>query len=445
MAKVDSLRQALADAPERRRQAVTRALAAADSLCLIYDFPRAVDILSNTAAEADSATTGAVEAALLRGRAGLRMMSRVSRVRVTARKRISMEDFYRMFPEAGIGAEVRFSSASTDGRAIYFSSKDRAGAGGYDLFVSRRDRRTGAWRESVNLGFPYSSPYNDYLYADTGDGTHSVLVSDRDCPEDSVNVYVLAYDPVPPRQAVQDARVLRSMAALEPSAGSAPPPTRRGRTTVDLSAYTARMAAVRVLRDSVSVAGREIESLRGTLEELEEDLKEARLAAIAAREQALAGMRSRLDAASRELQELEQAFLSGGDSPASPIMQTAFTAPADSVAADLFLAAENGRSVMKLNEKQGLSTILPEGSFGEYVEFPAIPEFRVRAVVPEDDVTPPMALTVIRLHTGAAPEVAEGDGLRVYTSGPVSGRTRAESLAMALRATGVTEVTILGD
>lgn len=447
MAKLDSLRQTLADAPERRRQAIARALNTADSLCRVYNFPEAVDVLGSISSETDSTTSRSVEEALLRSHSALRMMSRVSRVRVTARKRISKEEFFRIFPGAEAGGDVRFSASSRNGRTMYFSSKDRSGAGGYDLYVSRRDPRTGAWRESVNLGFPYSSPYNDYLYADTGDGAHSVLVSDRNCPGDSVNVYVLAYDPVPPRQAVTDARMLRSMAALEPASGRPAPPARRGSTAVDMSAYSAKTSAVRTLRDSVSVAGREIDALRAALAEMAEDEREEPLAAILARELVLNGMRGRLDAASRELQEIEQAFLSRGDTPVSSLLQTASEAPADSVSADLFLDYEGGRAVMKLSENGGrtVSVILPEGSFGEYVEFPATPELRVRAVIPEEETLPPLALTVIRMYTGAAPEETVEDGANVYTTGIVSGLTRAESLMMALRATGVTDISLLED
>lgn len=442
MAKVDSLRKSLEEAPERRRQTVGRALAAADSLCLLYDFPSAVDLLGNISSETDSTTSRSVEEALLRGHAGLRMMSRVSRVRTSARKRISKEEFFSMFPGAGDGDEVRFHYASPDGRTLYFSSKDRSGAGGYDLYVSRRDRRTGAWRESVNLGFPYSSPFNDYLYADTGDGLHSVLVSDRDCPEDSVNVYVMVYDPIPPRQAISDARVLRSMAALDPTGDRPVPTTRRGRTTVDLSAYSAKTAAVRAVRDSVSAASRTIDNLREALADMTEDEQENALAEIMTREHRLADMRKRLDIASSELQEIEMAFLAGGNAPASPLSRSALAAPPDSLAAQLFLATEGGRSVMKISEhgKAVPSTVLPEGGFSEYVEFPATPVFRVRAVIPEDDIVPPLALTVIRLHTGMAPEVSETEDYTVYTSAPLNGRTRAESLVMALRATGVTDI-----
>ena len=448
MAKVDSLRRAITEAPDRRRRDIARRIAAADSLCLMYDFPAAVDILGSAAAEADSSMSRSIETALLRAQAGMKMMSRVSQVQVIAVKRISLDDLYGMFPETIRTDETRFHIAGKDSRSLYFSAKDRTGAGGFDLYVSRRNPVTGQWSESVNMGFPYSSPYNDYLYADAGDGKHSVLVSDRDCPADSVNVYVLAYDPVPPRLAVGDARRLRAIAGLEPAAGRrAPASARRERTGVDMSAYTARTAAVRVLRDSVSTASRELEALRAGLEDVEESGRESYQAGIAAKELEVSRLRNRFDAANKELQELEQLFLSGNLSPAASLMQLPSAPAADSTAAELFLAEMDGRSLMMVSEigADKPDIVLPLGTFGDYVEFPQTPAIRVRAVIPEEETLPPLAMTVIRLHTGTAPETVENEDSTVYISAPVNSHARAESLMMALRATGVSDISLLED
>ena len=447
MAKVDSLRRAMADAPDRRRREISRRIDAADSLCLLYDFPAAVDILGSAAAEADSSMSRAIETALLRAQAGLKMMTRVSRVQVKAQKRISLDDFFLMFPETVRSEETRFSIPGKDARSLVFSAKDRSGAGGYDLYVSRRNPVTGQWSESVNMGFPYSSPHNDYLYADAGDGEHSVLVSDRGCPEDSVNVYVLVYDPVPPRLAVADARQLRAIAGLEPAFGRrAPAPARRA-GSIDMSAYTARTAAVRVLRDSVSVSSRQLDALRAGLEDIAEADRESYMSGILAKEQEVARLRSRFDAANKELQELEQQFLSGEMSPVASLMQMPTESAADSTRAELFLAEMDGKYVMMLSEDgaQRPSIVLPRGAFGDYAEFPQTLSLRVQAVVDSEETLPPFAMTVIRLFTGSAPEIVENEDSTVYTSAPVNTHARAESLMMALRATGVSDISLLED
>ena len=442
-AKVDSLRQAIEDSPIRRRQAVSRQLAAADSLRLAYDFPAAVDVLRSAAAAADSSLSRAVEEALLLGHAGLRMMGGVSHVKVSARQMFSREDFLRMFPGSGEEGQ-RFHATSPDGRSLYFSSKDRPGAGGYDLYVSRRDRRSGGWTDPVNMGFPYSSPYDDLLYADTGDGRHSVLVSDRGCPADSVYIYVLAYDPVPPRRAVGSARELRALAALSPE-GRRPVPGRRGRSGVDMSAYTSRTAAVRAVRDSLTAANRELDKLRAALEDIPETDREAYVACILAREKGLDEMKLRLEAASKELQNLEMSFLAGEGTPGKALPHMDESGEEDLPDALLSMAVEDGKAVLELQESGTSSHILPEGDFSDYVVFPPAPSLRVRAVIPDEDMLPMLAQTVIRLHTGKAPSVSKQEKTTVYTAGPLTDRSRAGSLAMALRAMGVADVSVEED
>ena len=448
MAKVDSLRRAMADAPDRRRREISRRIQAADSLCLLYDFPAAVDILGSAAAEADSSMSRAIETAFLRAQAGLKMMTRVTRVQVKAQKRISLDDFFLMFPETVRSEETRFSIPGKDARSLVFSAKDRSGAGGYDLYVAHRNPVTGQWNESVNMGFPYSSPYNDYLYAEAGDGEHSVLVSDRGCPEDSVNVYVMVYDPVPPRLSVSDPRQLRDIAGLEPVFGRrAPAPPRSARSSIDMSAYTARTAAVRVLRDSVSVSNRQLDALKAGIEDVAEADKENYMAGILAKEQEVARLRDRFDAANKELQVLEQQFLSGEMSPVASLMQMPAASAADSTAANLFMAEMDDRYVMMLSENgsERPSVVLPKGAFRDYAEFPQTLSLRVRAVIDGEETLPPLAMTVIHLFTGSAPEIAEYEESTVYTSAPVNTHAKAESLMMALRATGVSDISLLED
>jgi uncharacterized lipoprotein NlpE involved in copper resistance len=428
-AKLDSLRQALTENPERRRQSVARRMATADSLHRVYDFTSEVDLLKSLAAFADSAQAVTIDRLLRRGNTAMKMTSSVSMVRTTARGSISREDFLSMFPTMNDSTEWRFHALSRDGRSMYFTSKERAGAGGYDLYVTRRDRSTGKWGEPVNLGFPFSSPSNDILFAETGDGRNFVLVSDRYCPQDSLNIYVIAFDPVPPKRAMDDARGLRTLASLEPVRRAVP---RRSRTSVDMSAYTARNAEARAIRDSLSAATRELNALR---EELPED-------ELAEKEKALEGLRGRLEAANKELQEIELAFLAAGVRQNSPMPEDDYEYAA---AAGLIYVSEDGQGFLELDESGMLSRILPEGSVEEYAVLPPAPVFRVRATVPKDASLPWYAATVIRLHTGTFPSVTTEEGATVYTAGPLHERLRAESLMMALRATGVEDVSLIED
>ena len=55
----------------------------------------------------------------------------------------------------------------------HFASKGLYGVGGYDLYVSELDKETGDWSIPVNMGFPYSSPYNDFLLVNSEDGKYT--------------------------------------------------------------------------------------------------------------------------------------------------------------------------------------------------------------------------------------------------------------------------------
>ena len=66
---------------------------------------------------------------------------------------------------------------SPDGSKMYFSSVGLYGVGGYDIYVSERDSDTGDWSMPVNMGFPYSSPADDFLFMNTPDGEYSLFSS----------------------------------------------------------------------------------------------------------------------------------------------------------------------------------------------------------------------------------------------------------------------------
>ena len=90
-----------------------------------------------------------------------------------------------------------YPTLSEDGKTLWFASAGLYGVGGYDLYVSHWNERTRDWDVPTNLGFPYSSPYDDFLYYNSEDGRYTIFASNRDCPRDSVNVYVLEYDSLP--------------------------------------------------------------------------------------------------------------------------------------------------------------------------------------------------------------------------------------------------------
>ena len=141
---------------------------------------------------------------------------------------------------------------SPDGKSLFFSSAGLYGVGGYDIYVSRWNNETNDWAAPVNLGFPYSSPADDFLYIDTEDGHYSVFASNRGCSADSVWVYALEFDNVPVRHAVSDHEELASIAELLPSSGFNG--SRSGIQThgPEMQEYIQKLTDLRNLKDSVS-------------------------------------------------------------------------------------------------------------------------------------------------------------------------------------------------
>ena len=195
---------------------------------------------------------------------------------------------------------------SPDGSKMYFSSAGLYGVGGYDIYVSERDEETGDWAMPVNMGFPYSSPSDDFLFVNTDDGMYSIFASNRNCSKDSVWVYVLAYDDMPVRRAVSDPDEMLEIASLDPQSARSQENDAVVEAdipeNVDTRRYMSKMSEVRQLRDSIDRLGMKVEDSRYRNDE--EAVLDGELALIA--------LRDSLDRASASLQEIEMEFLFSG-------------------------------------------------------------------------------------------------------------------------------------
>ncbi|MBP5210877.1 MAG: PD40 domain-containing protein, partial [Bacteroidales bacterium] len=107
-----------------------------------------------------------------------------------------------------------FPMLSSDGKTLYFSSQGLSGMGGFDLYQSRWDEFSGEWGAPENLGFPFSSTYDDFLFSNSPDGNFTLFASNRDCSEDSVKIYVAKYESTPIKTAVSSIAEARQIAKL---------------------------------------------------------------------------------------------------------------------------------------------------------------------------------------------------------------------------------------
>ncbi len=204
---------------------------------------------------------------------------------------------------------------SPDGQSLYFASKGLYGMGGYDLYVSQWNKETGDWDVPVNMGFPYSSPYDDFLFVNTEDGKYSIFASNRECGRDSVTIYVLEYDGMPVRKAVTEVDELRELAALNPAGNHSRidnGPAVSGETDESTRKYMDKMREVRSLRDSVARFGKNLDKLRSGLATASDEEKARLTAEITDKEMMLPTLNSTLNAAVKELQNIEMDFLANG-------------------------------------------------------------------------------------------------------------------------------------
>ena len=205
---------------------------------------------------------------------------------------------------------------SPDGKSLYFSSDGLYGVGGYDLYVSRWDDEMKDWSEPVNMGFPYSSPYDDFLYLSDDEEGYVFFASNRDCQGDSVWVYVLEYDSMPVRHSVEDPAALKELSLLIPEheqVREEKPEDAGVSESAGMEKYRNKMAHVRQLRDSVAFYTSSLEEDRSLFALSNDDSERMRLAdIIRKRESYVPELQDSLKKAISQLQEIEMEFLSSG-------------------------------------------------------------------------------------------------------------------------------------
>ena len=202
------------------------------------------------------------------------------------------------------------------GGKLYFASKGLFGVGGYDIYVCER-RPDGRWGEPKNMGFPYSSPYDDFLFINSPDGKYSIFASNRNCAADSVSIYVLEYEPVPVSSAVRGAEDLQRLCRLDPPKDLKKVDNKNamsaGKTAdANTELYARKAAEVRRLREEISRVNRELKTLRAFYANANPSEREEMAEKIVKKEARLPGLQSQLVAANKDLQKTEMEFLMHG-------------------------------------------------------------------------------------------------------------------------------------
>lgn len=101
----------------------------------------------------------------------------------------------RPYPLKGINDDslfrrVNYPFMMGDGQTLYFAAEGGDGLGGYDIYVTRYDADEDQFLHPVNIGMPFNSEANDYLYIIDEYSNLGWFATDRNQPVDSVCVYL---------------------------------------------------------------------------------------------------------------------------------------------------------------------------------------------------------------------------------------------------------------
>ena len=86
--------------------------------------------------------------------------------------------------------DLRYPFLQNDGITIYYAATGSESMGGLDIFVSRYNTATGKYLKPENIGMPFNSEGNDFLYVIDEANNLGWFATDRRQPADTVCVYV---------------------------------------------------------------------------------------------------------------------------------------------------------------------------------------------------------------------------------------------------------------
>lgn len=207
---------------------------------------------------------------------------------------------------------------SDDGKKLYFSSNGLAGMGGFDIYVSYWDEKRNVWDTPQNLGFPYSSPADDYLYVESDGGDYAIFASNRNCAStDSITIYILSFEANPVRSPVQSIEEAAQIASLNTGsylkANNYGTPADTLKKDTETNEYTRMIKEARQLQKEIDENIRAINANRALLATLNnEDDKNYLIKKIGEDEMILLEKQSKLMIANKAIQQKEIDFLNKG-------------------------------------------------------------------------------------------------------------------------------------
>lgn len=113
------------------------------------------------------------------------------------------------------GGNVRNPFLLTDGLTLYFSGDGEGSMGGYDLFIASKDPVSGQFRQPMGLGYPFNSPFNEYMIAIDEENGIGWWVTDRNRLDDQVSIYIFKTNEVRKNYIAEEEDDIVSLARID--------------------------------------------------------------------------------------------------------------------------------------------------------------------------------------------------------------------------------------
>ena len=84
---------------------------------------------------------------------------------------------------------VNYPYMMGDGQTLYFAADGEEGLGGYDIYITRYDPESQRYLQPTNIGMPFNSEANDYMYVIDEYNALGWFATDRNQPEGKVCIY----------------------------------------------------------------------------------------------------------------------------------------------------------------------------------------------------------------------------------------------------------------
>jgi len=112
-------------------------------------------------------------------------------------------------------ADENYPFLMLDGLTLYFASNNENSIGGYDIFITRFNSNTNDYLNPDNIGMPFNSIFNDYMYViDETLGT-GWFVTDRYQPKNKIIIYQFTISEVKEYVPTDDIENLTNIARLK--------------------------------------------------------------------------------------------------------------------------------------------------------------------------------------------------------------------------------------